>query len=312
MKVCAFLVSYGRPVGADLMSRALLESLVARGHEVDVWVDMEPLPGAAVDGVTVRPRSEFRLGERPGDVVYTHADHGSVGFLAARGHRIPLVYIAHNTSATTESLLRAYPPDLMVWNAEATREALGFPGGIVVRSPLRVKDFALPAAVRRAASAVTLVNLTRDKGADVFYGLADRVDADFLGVRGGYGVQDERPYLAEIVGPVADIRDVLARTRVLLMPSVFESWGRIGVEALAAGIPVLASDLPGLRESLGAAGTYLDPTDLDAWEAALRPLLGPGAAYTAARKRASTRAKELEALTGADLTRFGESLEALV
>ncbi|MBQ1163612.1 glycosyltransferase, partial [Streptomyces sp. A73] len=72
---------------------------------------------------------------------------------------------------------------------------------------------------------------------------------------------------------------VYGRTRVLLMPRSYESWGRAGCEALASGIPVEAHPTPGLCESLGEAGVYVDRNDLDGYEAVLRKLLEDPAEY---------------------------------
>jgi glycosyltransferase involved in cell wall biosynthesis len=58
----------------------------------------------------------------------------------------------------------------------------------------------------------------------------------------------------------------LASARALLFPSRAEGYGLPLVEALAAGVPVIASDLPALREIGGDIPTYLNPLDDDAWE----------------------------------------------
>jgi glycosyltransferase involved in cell wall biosynthesis len=52
-----------------------------------------------------------------------------------------------------------------------------------------------------------------------------------------------------------DPRDFYRVSRVVLMPSLWrESLGRVAVEAMANGIPVLASDRGALPETLGDAG----------------------------------------------------------
>lgn len=55
-----------------------------------------------------------------------------------------------------------------------------------------------------------------------------------------------------------------------LAHSRFESFGLTAAEALAAGTPVAASDLPAHREVCGAAATYYDPADDAALAAAVK------------------------------------------
>jgi glycosyltransferase involved in cell wall biosynthesis len=53
-----------------------------------------------------------------------------------------------------------------------------------------------------------------------------------------------------LLAPADDIGDILRRTRVLLVPSLWgEAFGRVVVEAMLRGIPVLASDCGGLVEA---------------------------------------------------------------
>ena len=56
-----------------------------------------------------------------------------------------------------------------------------------------------------------------------------------------------------------NISEIYATTRVLLAPSLrYESWGRVATEAPMNGIPVLASNLGGLPEAVGAGGITLE------------------------------------------------------
>jgi glycosyltransferase involved in cell wall biosynthesis len=67
----------------------------------------------------------------------------------------------------------------------------------------------------------------------------------------------------------AELAGWLRHARALLFPSLVEGYGLPLVEALAAGVPVLASELPVFREIAGDIPAYLDNTDAAAWRAAV-------------------------------------------
>ena len=158
---------------------------------------------------------------------------------------------------------------------------------------------------------MTMVNLTVSKGCEVFYELARRRRGDrFLGVLGAYGHQIIRQIpnvgIQQHTGNMRD--DVYARTRVLLMPSDYESWGRVAVEAMCSGIPVIAHPTDGLRESLGDAGIFCDRDDVDAWQRELERLDDPRE-YAAASNLAARRSDELDRIARDDLAAWEEALE---
>jgi glycosyltransferase involved in cell wall biosynthesis len=66
-----------------------------------------------------------------------------------------------------------------------------------------------------------------------------------------------------------ELAQKLRSARALLFPSFAEGYGLPLVEALAAGVPAIASDLPVFRELCGSIPTYLDPHDEVGWEAAI-------------------------------------------
>jgi glycosyltransferase involved in cell wall biosynthesis len=65
------------------------------------------------------------------------------------------------------------------------------------------------------------------------------------------------------LGYVSDAqrRDLLAGARVLAYPSRYEGFGLVPLEAMAAGIPVVASRAGALPEVLGDAAILVDPDD---------------------------------------------------
>ena len=63
----------------------------------------------------------------------------------------------------------------------------------------------------------------------------------------------------------AELVSLLLHAQALLFPSFTEGYGMPLVEALALGVPVIASDLPVFREIAGDIPEYIDPLDGKRW-----------------------------------------------
>ena len=61
--------------------------------------------------------------------------------------------------------------------------------------------------------------------------------------------------------------------RLFVFPSRYEGFGLPVLEALAAGVPVVASDLPVVREVAAEAALYAPPTEVEAWVRQVERLL---------------------------------------
>ncbi|MDC8753785.1 glycosyltransferase family 1 protein [Erythrobacter sp. sf7] len=79
------------------------------------------------------------------------------------------------------------------------------------------------------------------------------------------------------VGPLDDVQlaRLLGRARALLFPSLAEGYGIPLMEALAAGVPVIASDLPVFREIGQGIPELLPASDHAAWRAAILDYADP-------------------------------------
>ncbi|GGX98547.1 glycosyltransferase family 4 protein [Streptomyces fructofermentans] len=294
--------------GAEWMTHSMLRALAARGHDVRVHLFRSSsfwgryaLQGVQVWPMNAAARTAGALGALA-DVVISHLE--GVPFAKDAGARggVPVISICHNTHGRTFE--EASGVDLAVYNSQWMQTAANafYDGSaleapsrtLVVRPPVYAEDYRTVPGDR-----VTLINLNDNKGGGLFWELARRMpDVPFLGVHGSYGDQitgrlPNVEVLSHIPGSAMRER-VYGRTRVLLAPSEYESWGRVAAEACASGIPVLAHPTPGLSECLGGAGTLLDRDDPDAWEKALRRLLAEPGVWEQASAAASRRSLELD------------------
>jgi glycosyltransferase involved in cell wall biosynthesis len=74
--------------------------------------------------------------------------------------------------------------------------------------------------------------------------------------------------------PEVELQALYAGATVFAFPSIHEGFGLPVLEAMAAGVPVVASDIPAIREVAGDAAVLAAPGDADAWAEALEGVLG--------------------------------------
>lgn len=86
-----------------------------------------------------------------------------------------------------------------------------------------------------------------------------------------YGVEN----IVEFVGWQSDIEPFLQEADIQLIPSRWEGFGLVAVEGMAKGLPVVAADVPGLRDVLGSDNEFnilVGERDADLWADAILKL----------------------------------------
>lgn len=288
--------------GAEWTVHEFLLALRRQGHEAVFYHD-SGRHEYEYEGVPVVARPPARADYLVGHLNSAHRVLRAAGRAQAR-----LGWMAH---AENQWAWCRSPVDVQFANSEHVQRAM--PGSLLLRPHVPDGRYGGKNGKGRG-SQVTLVNLIPEKGVELFREIARLLpDVHFLGVRGGYGSQTLRQGRygnLTVWDTQVDMTLVYAATRILLMPSSVESWGRVAVEAAWRSIPTLTTATPGAREAMGDAAIYLPSDRPDLWAAEIQRLLTNTTYYTAAGARARRRAVALQRETLLDMDRVVKHLEA--
>jgi glycosyltransferase involved in cell wall biosynthesis len=92
--------------------------------------------------------------------------------------------------------------------------------------------------------------------------------------------------------PEADLRALYTHAELVLFPTLAEGFGLPAIQAVGCGVPVVASDLPVLREVIGDAAEFVDPSDPAAMAAAVLGLINNPQRRAALVAKGHARARE--------------------
>lgn len=209
----------------------------------------------------------------------------------------PLVVFLHTQNDNREVLnFRLGTPAYVVYNVNFLKlESNNTHPSIVIHPKIDSEKFKIP---KKDARYVTLINTNDNKGGNLLPKLAAALpEIQFLGVKGGYSnqiVDKNPPPNLKYIENQSDMTHVYEETKVLIMPSKSETWGRVAVEAMAGGTPVVVSRSPGLLECVGKAVNACDRSDISCWTERIQTLMTDDKAYAEAKNKSLARVKELE------------------
>ncbi|MGH7263939.1 MAG: glycosyltransferase [Candidatus Rokuibacteriota bacterium] len=299
--------------GAPQSAHALLRMLARRGHpcEAVAIVDRPRGRRGATSSPARAPRSRDRLpavDARNGYPVYRCAPMLFHAVLEDRlRHLRPdlvVTQLAGSPRIAAQSLAagvptivlvhshydveRGYPSDDRVLFVSASR----FVAGLVREGLGRESPVCYPLVVQsdygcrtRRPRYVTFVGPVPVKGLEVALAVAERLPhRRFLFVESWPLEPADRRRLAKRLARTPNVilrprtrrmASIYRETALLLVPSQYpEAFGRVIVEAQISGIPVVASDIGGIPEAIGAGGILLAPGESpNVWAATVETIL---------------------------------------
>lgn len=249
---------YPNHAGGETYLHYLAKGLQTLGHQIRCLVYCEkeydydgitcyPLRG--METIFIENNNHFEWA----DIVFGQLLGNAYAYNKAKQHNKKSVFIAHNTS-------KHYftdPNTFVIYNSHTLAALNLYPDNkSVVLQPL------VPLGKPSNGRKIALVNCNDNKGGHQLIELAKMLPQyEFVGIKGGYGEQ--------IKGESQNLTYRENQCKVywndiglLLVPSETESWSQAATEAINHNIPVICSDLPGLRENLSYAGLYIQRLNL--------------------------------------------------
>ena len=299
-RVTRILAAPARGAFTDLVrERNLVEEYVVLPRRPHHWTDrwLRIAAGGRIAWWLVRNRRRVAA-------IHANALTGlNLATPAAVVSRVPVVAWIHDPTGSTWGsrigpLVRRLVPRLRLAAVSATAEASAVANGLcrpgdaaIVPNPIDPADVVAPERADRDEDPVIvgfLGGVSHRKGFDlvppVVEALAKEpvklqlyVNLDRHGRSPTIGEQLDRwgPDRVEPVGKLLDVRGAYAAVDIVWVASRAESFCRVAAEAMMNGIPVVAGDIPPLRDLLGEdeAGLLYPVEDPEAAAAALRRLV---------------------------------------
>lgn len=254
--------------GSEYVAHSLNKYLISKGHQVRVILERYKGIPFVYEGVEIFPGTNKRDPFAWADVLMTHLDMTQATCLVQMEVKKPLIHFIHNDIkySCIDGGMRGHH---VVYNSQWTKDRIGYRWpGIVLHPPCNADYYDVG---DERGDHITLISLNEMKGGFLFREIAKAMpNRKFIGVVGSYENKGPENLAQEfiikllqelpnvtIVPNSPDILSVYKKTRILLMPSYYESWGRTATEAMCSGIPVICTPTAGLLENCSYAGTYV-------------------------------------------------------
>ena len=290
--------------GSEVCAHTVNRLLVEKGHEV--WVGVPGYPNRIYEGVHI-----FNMNDRillhnlmkHTHVISTHSFRNKCKKLS-RQYGASYIDWLHggtftNNVRNTKHEKEGEERNFTVFNSSSLLDTFKTPERLnyhILIPPVDWREYEVFNS-EESRKYVTLSNLNENKGGQILIDIAKVTpNIQFLGVRGSYWKQIEDKTVTNItyIDNTPNIKDVYSQTRILIMPSKEETWGRTAVEAMSSGIPVIANPTPGLKECCKDAAIFVERDNIQEWSRLIIRLTNDKAFYDEFSNRGKIRAKQLE------------------
>lgn len=170
------------------------------------------------------------------------------------------------SQSTTQALLNYLPqlPHCLTINngIVVTKFQEAFPANDIIEQYSQYKRLVMAAAFRAQKDHETVIRALHLLPDDYHLLLAG--DGNRRKIVEEFGAQEQLSQRVHFLGNRNDVANVLKAADVIVMSSRYEGLSLSSLEGLASGRPVVASDVPGLREIVGNAGILFPQGDAQA------------------------------------------------
>ncbi len=268
--------------GAEITAHELNKYLVSAGWRVVIV--LHDWKQASLDGVEL---IKFDPNEGPeqetlfkaADVFFCQNYVAQDALKVLEPYGKPIVYFLHIEKEKQDVLQTRFGvPIAVVYNSLTQKEQNPTVHSSTIVRPFIEWSAFKPRGREIMNGPVVLLNCNENKGGSVLQELAKEMrDVPFIGIKGAYSKQladdNHGPSNLTYKPLVEDPRPIYEEAGVVIMPSKSESWGRVALEAMASGVPVIVSTAGGLRESTGgAAAATCRIDDTACWAQTIRRL----------------------------------------